>query len=127
MRMDRSKRQHFAKRAVWILTAVAAVWVIGCATPRIKSTLPGPPTAEQMAQLWVQPTGQRDLFFGVGGKKLAPDPAATYTVIEIKRGGFSRGYTVTGPGDREWSAKFPPEANTEITASRLHWAIGYHQ
>ena len=125
--MDRSKRQHFTKRALWLLTTVAAVWVIGCATPRIKSTLPGPPTAEQMAQLWVQPNAQRDLFFGVGGKKLAPDPSATYTVIEIKRGGFSRGYTVVGPGDREWSAKFPPEANTEITASRLHWGIGYHQ
>lgn len=80
-----------------------------------------------MAQLWIQPDRNRDLFYGVGGKKLAPDPAATYTVIEIKRGGFSRGYTVVGPGKREWSAKFPPEAKTEVTASRLHWGIGYHQ
>jgi hypothetical protein len=101
--------------------------MLGCSTPKIQSTLDGPPTAEQLAQLWIQPEGTRDLFHGVGGKTLAPDPAATYTVIEIKRGGFSRGYTVTGPGDREWSAKFPPEANTEVTASRLHWGIGYHQ
>jgi hypothetical protein len=75
----------------------------------------------------VQPERGRDLFHGVGGKRLSPDPAATYTVIEIKRGGFSRGYTVTGPGDREWSAKFPPEAGTEVVASRIHWGIGYHQ
>jgi hypothetical protein len=75
----------------------------------------------------VQPERTRDLFHGVGGSRLAPDPAATYTVIEIKRGGFSRGYTVTGPDDREWSVKFPPEAPTEVVASRIHWALGYHQ
>ena len=29
--------------------------------------------------------------------------------------------------DREWSAKFPPEAPTEVTASRILWGVGYHQ
>ena len=99
----------------------------GCRQRPIRSTLPGEPTPAQLAQLWLQPERGRDLFHGVGGKRLSPDPAATYTVIEIKRGGFSRGYTVTGPGDREWSAKFPPEAGTEVVASRIHWGIGYHQ
>jgi hypothetical protein len=80
-----------------------------------------------MAQLWIQPEPGRDLFHGVGGKRLAPDPTAKYTVIEIKRGGFSRGYTVTSAGDREWSVKFPPEAGTELVASRILWGIGYHQ
>jgi hypothetical protein len=77
--------------------------------------------------LWVAPAGNRDLFYGVGGKRLAPDPAAKYTVIEIKRGGFSSGYTVTDVAGGEWSAKFLPEAATEVVASRLHWGIGYHQ
>ena len=95
--------------------------------PALKSTIEGPPSPEQLAQLWVEPAADRDLFNGIGGPKLAPDPAAKYTVIEVKRGGFSRGYTVTSPGDREWSAKFPPEAGTEVVASRLHWGIGYHQ
>jgi hypothetical protein len=63
----------------------------------------------------------------VGGKSLAPDPSAPYTVVEIKQSGFSRGYDVVGPDKREWSAKFPPEAQTEVVASRIHWAIGYHQ
>jgi hypothetical protein len=93
----------------------------------VKSTLPGPPTPAQLAELWTPPARARDLFGGVGGAPLAPDPAALYTVIEIKRSGFSRGYTVTDPNDREWSAKFPPEAQTEVTASRILWGIGYHQ
>jgi hypothetical protein len=50
-----------------------------------------------------------------------------YTVIDIKRSGFSRGYTLKDPNDREWSAKFPPEAPTEVAASRILWGIGYHQ
>ena len=45
----------------------------------------------------------------------------------MKRGGFSRGYTVKDPDGREWSAKFPPEAATEVVASRILWGIGYHQ
>ncbi len=95
--------------------------------PKIKSTLPGPITPAQLAELWVEPEPDRDLFHGVGGARLAPDPDARYTVIEIKRGGFSGGYTVTDPAGNEWSAKFPPEAATEVVASRIHWGIGYHQ
>ena len=111
-------------RCVVLVCATAGLGM--ACNPTIKSTLPGPPTAAQLAQLWVEPERNRDLFWGVGGKRLAPDPAARYKVIEIKRGGYSRGYTVVD-GDREWSAKFPPEAGTEVVASRLHWGIGYHQ
>lgn len=89
--------------------------------------MPGPPDAALLAELWVQPERGRDLFWGVGGERLAPDPDLRYTVIEIKRGGFSRGYTVVGPKDREWSVKFPPEAPTEVVASRIAWGVGYHQ
>ena len=104
----------------------AGTLTIAC-QPAIKSTLPGPPSADQLAQLWVEPRKPRDLYWGVGGKSLSPDTAATYTVIEIKQTGFSRGYTVVDPGKREWSVKFPPEAPTEVVASRIHWAVGYHQ
>ena len=110
---------------MWIVLFLLGV---GLACQRaITSTASKAPTPAQLAELWVEPRSNRDLFWGIGGKRLAPDPAARYKVIEIKRGGFSRGYTVVGPGDREWSAKFPPEAGTEVVASRIHWAIGYHQ
>jgi hypothetical protein len=93
----------------------------------VHSTPRDPPDREQIAQLWTRPEPGRDLFSGVGGTRLAPDPAATYTVIEIKRSGYSRGYTVKDSRDREWSVKFPPEAPTEVAASRILWGIGYHQ
>jgi len=110
---------------VCILVATAGLG--GACQRPIKSTIAGSPTPAQMAELWIEPERNRDLFWGVGQKRLAPDPNARYPVIEIKRGGFSRGYTVTGPGDREWSAKFPPEAGPEVVASRLFWGVGYHQ
>ncbi|HTI38101.1 MAG TPA: hypothetical protein VL484_11100 [Vicinamibacterales bacterium] len=80
-----------------------------------------------MAELWLQPTAARDLFWGVGGQRLAPDTRAPFKVLEIKRGGFSTGLTVEDPSNREWSAKFPPEASTEVVASRILWGLGYHQ
>ena len=100
---------------------------MACSGHAIQSTLPGPPTAAQLAELWTAPERGRDLFYGVGGKALAPDPAVRYTVVEIKRSGFSRGYTLKEPDGSEWSAKFPPEAPTEVAASRILWGVGYHQ
>ena len=105
---------------------LAVLTSVGCQR-KIRPTATGPVSPAQLAQLWVEPGGKRDLYWGVGGKSAAPDPDTTYTVIDIKRGGFSRGYTVTGPGPREWSVKFPPEAPTEVVASRILWAVGYHQ
>ncbi len=93
----------------------------------IRSTLDASPTADQIAELWHPPDANRDLFLGVGGSRLAPDPGAVYKVLEIKRGGFSMGMTVEGPGNRKWSVKFPPEASTEVVASRILWGVGYHQ
>jgi hypothetical protein len=106
---------------------IAVVGLVACTATPVKSTLPGPPTTAQLAELWIQPDRARDLFNGVGGPQLAPDPAAVYSVIDMKRTGFSRGYTVKGPDGTEWSAKFPPEAGPEVTASRILWGIGYHQ
>lgn len=111
------------RRPGWIILCLV---IAACARP-IRSTLVGPMTSGKMAELWVQPTGQRDLFWGIGGQRLAPDPSTTYQVLAVKRGGFSAGLTVTGPQDRQWSAKFPPEASTEVVASRLVWGLGYHQ
>jgi len=121
----RCLRSAVSSVPVWFLCATVG---LGAAcSRRINSTLPGAPTPEQIAELWVRPEPGRNLFWGVGGQRLAPDSNARYTVIEIKRSGFSRGYTLKDPQGREWSAKFPPEAPTEVTASRILWGAGFHQ
>lgn len=109
-----------------VLTLLAAVELAAACHP-IEATRTDPDTPVQLAELWVEPEPNRDLFYGVGGPRLQPDPAARYTVIEIKRSGYSAGYTVVDAAGAEWSAKFPPEAAAEVTASRLLWGIGYHQ
>jgi len=113
------------KRRVVLLAGV--VWMATACDGAISSTQAGPLTPGQMAELWSAPEPNRDLFWGIGGRRLAPDPDATYKVLEIKRTGFSLGTTVEGPGNRKWNAKFPPEAPTEIVASRILWGLGYHQ
>jgi hypothetical protein len=125
--VDAHERRGFAALTPAVLILVVTAGLGAACHPRIAPTRPGPITPAQLAELWVEPEPGRDLFHGVGGARLAPDPKARYTVIEIKRGGFSGGYTVTDPSGREWSAKFPPEAAAEVVASRLHWGIGYHQ
>jgi hypothetical protein len=111
-------------RKLWILAAISIA--IAC-HPSIRSTASAPLTPDQVAELWSAPQPNRDLFSGLGGAPLAPDPSVTYKVVEIKRGGFSMGMTVDGPGTRKWSVKMPPEASTEVVASRILWGVGYHQ
>lgn len=97
-----------------------------CQRP-IRSTLFASPTPAMMTEFWVEPSAPRELLYGVGGLALAPDPHAVYTVMDVKAGGFSDGYTVRDPDAREWKVKLYPEARTEVVASRILWALGYRQ
>jgi hypothetical protein len=47
--------------------------------------------------------------------------------VEADRSGFSPGYDVRDANGLTWSVKLGPEAQTEIVASRILWAIGFHQ
>jgi hypothetical protein len=109
-----------------VTAAAAAAAVLAACASRTMVQSSGSPKAA-LAELWSAPSSPRNLLYGVGGAELAPPPDIKYKVIEIKVGGFSDGYTVMGPGEREWSAKLPPEASTEVVASRILWAVGYHQ
>ena len=115
-----------------IIVAAALAFSTACAgSSRVRP--PRPATAAEMAQLWVEPAdlAERDLFAGPWGLEHAPDPEAPYVFVSRKQQGFlkgfSPGYSVRGPGDVEWSAKQGPEAQAEVTASRLVWALGFHQ
>jgi hypothetical protein len=86
-------------------------------------------SAEKVAELWIAPgdIASRDLFHGPGGAALTPQATTPFTWVATDTTGFSPGFDVRGPDGREWSVKLGPEAQTEVVASRILWAIGYHQ
>lgn len=93
----------------------------------------GPPPAD--ASLWVEPAdlAGRDLYHGPWGAEMAPDPTATYTLVNRKHTGTNLGMAVLDDRGREWSVKqaYPggldAEGPAEVALSRLLSAIGYHQ
>lgn len=98
-----------------------------CSRPvRVAQVLPGPPAA--LAELWQDPGDitRRDLFHGAGGQQHAPRGSAFEFVAE-DTSGFSPGFDVKDDRQIEWSVKTGPEAQTEVVASRVLWAIGFHQ
>lgn len=111
------------------LSSLLAVACTGCAAPLMRSTLLGPPTPAQLAELWEEPTdlAERNLFDGPWGKDLAPNPTATYAFVSEKTVGVSPGFAVTDEHGVEWSIKQGPEAKVEVVASRVLSAVGYHQ
>ena len=115
-------------RRIFVST-VLAIACSGCVAPLMRSTLPGPPTPVQLAELWEEPTdiADRNLFDGPWGKDLAPDPTVIYSFVSAKSVGISPGYSVTDANGMEWSVKQGPEAKVEVVMSRIVSAVGYHQ
>jgi hypothetical protein len=109
--------------------ALIVLALVACAnSPQAQqpSTLPDfePP------ELWQEPAdlASRDLFNGVGGAALAPPATdATYQFVAYKTTGTNPGYDVKDASGRIWSVKLGIEAQSEVTVSRILWAIGYHQ
>jgi hypothetical protein len=105
-----------------------AVAVAACA-PALRSTASAPLTRAELSELWQEPAdlATRDLFHGPGGEAGVPPPDTIWRFKSEDVTGFSRGYDVTGPDGAEWDVKVGSEAQTEIVASRILWAVGYHQ
>ena len=112
-----------------LLLALVLLCLSSACTPELRSTADAPLTGEQLAQLWVEPAdiASRDLLNGPGGKDGAPDSTVIYRVTGLDITGYSPGYDVVGPAWREWKVKLGEEVQSEIVASRLLWAIGFHQ
>jgi hypothetical protein len=82
------------------------------------------------AELWQEPVdlAQRDLFLGPGGAALAPPSTdATFQFVAYKTSGTNPGYDVRDASGRLWSVKLGIEAQSEVTSSRILWAMGFHQ
>jgi hypothetical protein len=76
--------------------------------------------------LWQQPDDitARDLFLGPGGTAMRPD-LRRITFIKEEKGGYSKKYQVRDGSGREWVAKIGKEAQSETSAIRLLWGVGY--
>jgi len=85
--------------------------------------------APDLAELWQEPADleSRDLYLGPGGAALVPDPETDFRFRSEDTTGHTGGYEVTDSEGRVWDVKIGDESRPEIVASRLHWAIGYHQ
>lgn len=118
--------RHFTSAAV--AGVVGMMMLSGCVRPTVRSTAEQP-AAIDITQLWQEPTdiAARDVFHGPGGPGLAPDASTPFTLVKEDRSGYSRGYDVRAPDGMSWSVKLGPEAQAEVAASRVLWAIGYHQ
>jgi hypothetical protein len=112
--------------AIGAAAAAVLAATVACA-PVLRSTAAAPQTVD-LAELWQEPADldARDLFYGAGGPDGAPPADAVWQYKSADTTGFSRGYDVVGDG-REWDVKVGPEAQTEVVASRILWAVGYHQ
>jgi hypothetical protein len=76
--------------------------------------------------LWQQPDNisSRDLFLGPGGEAMRPN-LRKITFIKEEKGGYSKKYRVRDGSGREWVAKIGKEAQSETSAIRLLWGVGY--
>jgi hypothetical protein len=76
--------------------------------------------------LWRLPEDieSRNLLLGAGGEAMKPG-FDRVTFIEEKSGGWSKKYRVKDADGNEWIAKLSKEAQPEVAANRLLWAIGY--
>lgn len=96
----------------------------------IDSGLAKPKTRKQAPQgtpiLWRKPAdiSSRDLYLGPGGAGMRPD-LRRLTFIKEEKGGYSKKYRVRDAAGREWVAKIGKEAQSETSAIRLLWAVGY--
>src|SRR5438105_12563047 len=115
-----------ATRGFHAAVLLVSAGVFGGCAPPLRSTLDRPPSAAEVAELWVEPTDatKRDLFYGIGGMKLAPDPSAHFEYVADKKDpySYSPGCTVRDPDGIKWTVKFGAEARPEVLASRLIWA-----
>jgi hypothetical protein len=116
--MNRASRVRIA---ILVLVALLVPSLqTGLAKSKKKKTPTGTPV------LWRKPNdiGARDLFLGPGGTSMRPD-LRRITFIKEEKGGYSKKYRVRDGSSREWVVKLGKEAQSETSAVRLLWGVGY--
>lgn len=111
---------------VRLVVLASLVWLSGEYTLQAQ---PEAPAKFSVAELWQEPADllQRDLYAGPGGAELAPPRDKPFQFVAHKTTGVNPGYDVKDANGRSWSVKLGVEAQSEVTASRILWAMGFHQ
>src|SRR5215204_7705540 len=109
------------KLVLFVLLLSLALIDTGFAKPKKKKEVPtGTPV------LWQRPTdiSSRDLYLGPGGAAMRPD-LRRITFVKEEKGGYSKKYEVRDGSGRKWIVKIGKEAQSETSAIRLLWGVGY--
>lgn len=111
-----------------VLALLSGSSFAACAAPRALNQPSQPPSRAELASLWQPPADleSRNLFYGPGGSQLVPR-AGTFAFVARKTSGINKGYDVRDAQGRKWAVKLGDEAQSEVTVSRILWAIGFHQ
>ena len=111
-----------------IFSLILAVAATGCGRPLRQMLPPDVSSQPPLSEFWVDPVdlAPLDLFHGAGGPALASQ-GKSFSFVAADTTGFSPGYDVTDANGLEWSVKLGPEAQSEVTTSRILWAMGFHQ
>jgi hypothetical protein len=75
--------------------------------------------------LWTEPGDirSRNLYWGPGGEKHQPVPPVEFVGEDLN--GTNPKFDVRDSNDKKWRVKLGAEAQPEVAASRLLWAVGY--
>jgi len=113
----------------WRLVIVVIIGAVIAAAMTAVGRVPAVAGTADISELWQDPgdIAARDLRWGRGGQALHPTPDIEFEFKAIDAVGYSAGYDVIDPQGRKWDVKTGDEAQPEVVASRLLWAIGYHQ
>jgi hypothetical protein len=124
----RPRTRPGSPRAFVVIAGIVALSAgTGCVRA-MRSTVVTPGNSLANASLWQEPHDlpRRDLLHGPGGQALVPrDPS--YELVAQDATGYSPGLEVRDGRGLLWSVKLGPEAQSEVTTSRVLWAIGFHQ
>lgn len=106
------------------ILVLVALFIPSIETSLAKSKKKKTPTGTPV--LWQRPTdiGSRNLLLGPGGTSMRPD-LRRITFIKEEKGGYSKKYRVRDGSGREWVVKIGKEAQSETSAVRLLWGVGY--
>ena len=127
-RAMRLERRSAAGPTRLLLIVALTVLATACVLRKAPRTSTQSGASADVTQLWVEPRDleTRDLFHGPGGAALAPDPSAPYSSLRSTTAVTAR-IRRSRPRGAQWSVKLGIEAQPEVVASRVLWAIGYHQ